>query len=64
MKQFLIIFKGLSLKQIIQFFVEGESPTLKGNDIWYGEMSGSITTWFLFSLNLHTTKKAKKIVSK
>ena len=44
MKQFLIIFKGLSLKQIIQFFVEGESPTLKGNDIWYGEMSGSITT--------------------
>ena len=33
MKQFLIIFKGLSLKQIMQFFVEGESPTLKGNDI-------------------------------
>ena len=26
---FLIIFKGLSMKQIIQFFLEGESPTLK-----------------------------------
>ena len=34
-KTFLIIFKGLSMKQIIHFFLEGESPTLnqKVNDI-------------------------------
>ena len=28
-KQFFVIFKGLSLKQIKQFSLEGESPTLK-----------------------------------
>ena len=27
-KAFFIIFKGLSVKQITQFFLEGESPTL------------------------------------
>ena len=27
-KAFFIIFKGLSIKQITQFFLEGESPTL------------------------------------
>ena len=27
-KAFLIIFKGLSLKQIKQFFLEGDTPTL------------------------------------
>ena len=27
-KTFFIIFKGLSMKQIIQIFLEGESPTL------------------------------------
>ena len=28
-KAFFIIFKGLSMKQITQIFLEGESPTLK-----------------------------------
>ena len=28
-KAFFIIFKGLSMKQITQFFLEGGSPTLK-----------------------------------
>ena len=28
-KAFFIIFKGLSINQIIQIFLEGESPTLK-----------------------------------
>ena len=28
-KAFFIIFKGLSMKQITQFFLEGESPTLR-----------------------------------
>ena len=28
LKAFFIIFKGLSRKQITQFFLEGESPTL------------------------------------
>ena len=31
-KAFFIIFKGLSMKQITQFFLEGESLTLKLKD--------------------------------
>ena len=34
-KAFFIIFKGLSIKQITQFFLEGESPTLTIKQIEY-----------------------------
>ena len=30
MKSLFILFKGLSLKEITQIFLEGESPTLRG----------------------------------
>ena len=33
-KAFFIIFKGLSMKQIAQFVLEGESPTLISNLKW------------------------------
>ena len=38
-KHFFIIFKGLSMKQITQIFLEGESPTLRNSET-YAECSG------------------------
>ena len=37
LKSFFIISKGLSLKQIKQIFLEGESPTLKFEILYVGK---------------------------
>ena len=38
-KTFLVIFEGLSLKQIKKFFLEGESPTLTYTDKYFSKQN-------------------------
>ena len=61
MKAFFIIFKGLSMKQITQILLEGESPTLRMFALLVKQILKQFFSLFSLVRGVHLALKRKKL---